>query len=249
MVSNYNPGSVAVFPVLKDGRLGEASAFVQHHGAGADKERQEQPHAHAVAMSSDNRFALVADLGLDQVFAYPFDSAKGTLGQDPHITKTNAGAGPRHLVFNSEGTLLYVINELQSSVTTYAYDAANGGLTRIEYDLYACRMDFRARVAAAEIALHPSGKFLYASNRGPDSIAVFSIGAKGSLRLVEFVPVDGKTPRNFAIDPTGSWLLVGDQESDKVVVFRINRKTGRLTPTGQVLQISSPACVTFVSLP
>ena len=183
MVSNYTRGSVAVFPVLKDGRLGEASAFVQHHGTGADKERQEQPHAHAVAMSSDNRFALVADLGLDQVFAYPFDSAKGTLGQDPHITKTNAGAGPRHLVFNSEGTLLYVINELQSSVTTYAYDAANGGLTRIEYDFYLPN-GFSGHSSAAEIALHPSGKFLYASNRGPDSIAVFSIGAKGSLSLL-----------------------------------------------------------------
>ncbi len=247
LVSNYNLGSVAVFPVLKDGRLGEASAFVQHHGVGVDKERQEQPHAHAVAMSSDNRFALVADLGLDQVFAYPFDSAKGTLGQNPDITKAKPGAGPRHLVFNSKGTLLYVINELQSSVTTYAYDAANGGLRELS-TISTLPNGFSGDAAAAEIALHPSGKFLYASNRGPDSIAVFSIAAEGSLSHVEFVPVDGKTPRNFAIDPTGSWLLVGDQESDKVVVFRINGKTGRLTSTGQVLQISSPACVTFVPL-
>jgi 6-phosphogluconolactonase len=248
LVSNYTRGSVAAFPVLKDGRVGEASAFVQHHGAGVDKERQEQPHAHAVAMSSDNRFALVADLGLDEVFAYPFDSAKGTLGQDPGITKAKAGAGPRHLVFNSKGTLLYVINELQSSVTIYAYDAAKGGLRELS-TISTLPDGFSGHAAAAEIALHPSGKFLYASNRGPDSIAVFSIGADGSLGHVEFVPVDGKTPRNFAIDPTGSWLLVGAQESDKVVVFRINKKTGRLTRTGQVLQISSPACVTFVSLP
>ena len=247
LVSNYNLGSVAVFPVLKDGRLGEASAFVQHHGVGVDKERQEQPHAHAVAMSSDNRFALVADLGLDQVFAYPFDSAKGTLGKNPDITKAKPGAGPRHLVFNSKGTLLYVINELQSSVTTYAYEAANGGLRELS-TISTLPNGFSGDAAAAEIALHPSGKFLYASNRGPDSIAVFSIAAEGSLSHVEFVPVDGKTPRNFAIDPTGSWLLVGDQESDKVVVFRINGKTGRLTSTGQVLQISSPACVTFVPL-
>ncbi len=248
LVSNYTRGSVAVLPVQKDGRLGEASAFVQHHGAGVDKERQEQPHAHAVAMSSDNRFALVADLGLDQVFAYSFDSAKGTLGQDPHITKANPGAGPRHLVFNLSGKLLYVINELQSSVTTYAYDTANGGLRELS-TISTLPDGFSGHSAAAEIALHPSGKFLYASNRGPDSIAVFSIAAEGTLSHVEFVPVSGKTPRNFAIDPTGSWLLVGDQESDKVVVFRINRKTGRLTPTGQVLQISSPACVTFVPLP
>jgi 6-phosphogluconolactonase len=248
LVSNYNLGSVAVFPLLKDGRLGEASAFVQHHGVGVDKERQEQPHAHAVAMSSDNRFALVADLGLDQVFAYPFDAARGTLGPDPRITKTKAGAGPRHLVFNSKGTLLYVINELQSSVTTYAYEAANGGLRELS-TISTLPDGFSGDAAAAEIALHPSGKFLYASNRGPDSIAVFSIGADGPLGHVEFVSVKGKTPRNFAIDPTGSWLLAGDQESDKVVIFRINGKTGRLTPTGQALDISSPACGTFVSLP
>ena len=248
LVSNYTRGSVAVFPVLKDGRLGESTAFVQHHGAGVDKERQEQPHAHAVAMSSDNRFALVADLGLDQVFTYPFDSAKGTLGPDPLITKTNPGAGPRHLVFNSKGKLLYVINELQSLVTTYAYDPANGGLRELS-TISTLPDGFSGHSDASEIALHPSGKFLYASNRGPDSIAVFSIAADGSLSRVEFVPVNGKTPRNFAIDPTGSWLLAANQESDKVVVFRINHKTGRLTPTGQVLQISSPACVTFVPLP
>ncbi len=248
MVSNYTRGSVAVFPVLKDGRLGEASAFVEDHGAGMDKEQQEQPHAHAVAMSSDNRFALVTDLGLDQVFAYSFDSAKGTLGQDPNITKTSVGASPRHLVFNFKGTLLYVINELQSSVTTYAYDAANGGLREIS-TISTLPDGFPGHSAAAEIALHPSGRFLYASNRGADSIAVFSVAADGALSHVEFVPVNGKTPRNFAIDPTGSWLLAGDQESDKMVVFRINHKTGRLTPTGQVLQVSSPACVTFVHLP
>lgn len=247
-VSNYNTGSVAVFSLLPDGRLGNTTAFVQHHGSGADKERQEQPHAHAVAMSSDNRFAVVADLGIDQVLAYPFESAEGTLGQDPRIAKTRAGAGPRHLVFNSKGTLLYVVNELQSSVTTYAYDAGSGSLRELS-TISTLPAGYSGEASAAEIALHPSGKFLYASNRGPDNIAVFSINAGGSLTHVEFVSVDGRTPRNFAIDPTGSWLLAGDQGSDKVVVFRINRKTGRLTSTGQVLQISSPACITFVPLP
>jgi 6-phosphogluconolactonase len=188
---------------------------------------------------------VVADLGIDQVIAYPFDSAKGTLGQDPRIAKTKAGAGPRHLVFNSEGTLLYVVSELQASVTTYAYDVASGGLCELS-TISTLPDGYSSEADAAEIALHPSGKFLYASNRGPDNIAVFSVGADGLPRLVEFVPVQGKTPRNFAIDPTGSWMLVGDQDSDKVVVFRINRKTGHLTPTGQILQISSPACITFV---
>ena len=248
LVSNYDLGSVAVFPVLKDGRLGEASAFVQHHGAGLDKERQEQPHVHAVAMSADNRFALVADFGIDQVFTYSLDSAKGTLGQDPRTVKTNPGAGPRHLVFNSNGTLLYVINELQSSVTTYAYDPTNGGLRELS-TISTLPDGFSGHSEASEIALHPSGKFLYASNRGQDSIAVFSIAPReGTLTHVEVVSVNGKTPRNFAIDPTGSWLLAANQESDNVVVFRINHKTGRLTPTGQVLHISSPACVQFVPL-
>jgi 6-phosphogluconolactonase len=250
LVSNYPRGSVAVFPVLKDGRLGEVSAFVQHRGPGGpDKERQEGPHAHAVALSSDNRFALVADLGLDQLFTYPFDSAKGTLGQDAQITKTNPGSGPRHLVFGPRGNFLYVINELQSSVVTYAYDQASGGLR--ELSMISTLPDgFSAPSFASEIALHPSGKFLYASNRGHDSIAVFSVvPTKGTLTSVEFVPVNGKTPRSFAIDPTGSWLLAANQGSDNVVAFRINHKSGRLTPTGQVLQISSPACVQFVSLP
>jgi 6-phosphogluconolactonase len=249
LVSNYTLGSVAVFPVLKDGRLGEVSAFVQHHGAGVDKERQGNAHAHAVAMSSDNRFALVADLGLDQIFSYPFDPAKGTLGQDPHITKASPGSGPRHLVFSASGNLLYVIDELRSTVVTYAYDPANGGLRELS-SISTLPDGFSGPSAAAEIVLHPSGKFLYASNRGPDSITVFSISpSEGKLTHVEFVPVNGKTPRNFAIDPTGSWLWAANQESNNIVLFRIDGKTGRLTPSGQVLQISSPACVTFVPLP
>jgi len=250
LVSNYPRGSVAVLPLLKDGRLGEVSAFVQHRGpGGVDKERQEGPHAHAVALSSDNRFALVADLGLDQLFAYPFDSAKGALGQNPGITKTNPGSGPRHLVFSPNGRLLYVINELQSSIATYAYDPTNGGLRELS-TISTLPDGFSGHSAASEIALHPSGKFLYASNRGHDSIAVFSIApVKGTLTKVEVVPTNGKTPRSFAIDPTGSWLWAANQQSDNVVVFRINPKTGRITPTGHVLQIGSPACVQFAPLP
>jgi 6-phosphogluconolactonase len=250
LVSNYPRGAVAVFPVLRDGRLGEASGFVQHRGPGGpDKERQEGPHAHAVALSADNRFALVADLGLDQLFAYPFDSSKGTLGQDPLITKTNPGSGPRHLVFSPSGKLLYVINELQSSVTTYAYDPTNGGLRELS-TISTLPGGFLGPSFASEIALHPSRNVLYASNRGHDSIAVFSIApATGTLTEVEVVPTNGKTPRSFAIDPTGSWLLAANQQSDNLVIFRIHPKTGRLTSTGQVLQITSPACVQFVPLP
>jgi 6-phosphogluconolactonase len=248
LVSNYTRGSVAVIPVLKDGKLGEPTAFVQHHGTGTDKARQEGPHAHAVAMSPDNHFALVADLGLDQVFAYPFNADKGTLGKDPNITRTAPGSGPRHLVFSPNGKLLYVINELKSTVTTYAYDSASGGLQELN-TLSTLPDGFSDQSTAAEIVLAPSGKFLYASNRGYDSIAVFSVApGTGALSRAEIVPVGGKTPRNFAIDPAGNWLLAGNQDSNNLVVFRIDTKTGRLTPTGQVLQVPSPAVIKFVPL-
>jgi 6-phosphogluconolactonase len=248
LVSNYTRGSVAVLPVLKDGKLGESLAFVQHHGSSVNKERQEGPHAHAVALSPDNRFALVADLGLDQVLAYPFDAGKGTLGPDPNIARTAPGSGPRHLVFSPNGKLLYVINELTSTVTTYAYDSANGGLRELN-TLSTLPDGFSGQSTAAEIVVDPAGRFLYASNRGYDSIAVFSIASgTGALSRLEIVPVGGKTPRNFAIDPTGNWLLVGNQDSNNLVVFRINHETGRLTPTGPVLQVLSPAFVKFVPL-
>ncbi|MGH9545178.1 MAG: lactonase family protein [Terriglobales bacterium] len=249
LVSNYTRGSIAVFPVLRDGRLGDASAFVQHHGSSVNKERQEGPHAHAVAMSPDNHFAMAADLGLDQIFAYPFDAANGTLGREPHITKTHPGSGPRHLVFGPNGKFLYVINEMESTVVAFAYGPADGELRELS-TISTLPEGFSGDNTAAEIAIHPNGRFLYASNRGADSIAVFSIDpAKGTLARVESVSTNGKTPRNFAIDPTGSWLLAANQDSDDIVVFRINRKTGRLTPSGQVLQVSSPTCLEFVLLP
>ncbi|MGA8314160.1 MAG: lactonase family protein [Terriglobales bacterium] len=249
LVSNYTLGSVAVFPVLQDGRLGDFTDFVRHKGSSVNVERQEGPHAHAVALSADNRFALVADLGLDQILVYPFDAVAGTLGHEPHITKTHLGAGPRHLVFDPSGKFLYVINEMQSTVVSYSYDAARGELHELK-TISTLPEKFAGNSDAAEVAVHPSGKFLYASNRGHDSIAVFSIDpVKGALTRVEFVPTKGKTPRNFAIDPTGSWLFVANQASDDVVVFRIDGKTGHLTPTGQVLSVASPACVTFVPLP
>jgi 6-phosphogluconolactonase len=248
LVSNYTLGSIAVFPLLPDGRLGDSSAFVQHKGSSINADRQEGPHAHAVAMAPDNRFAIVADLGLDKLIVYPFDPATGMLGKEPNITKTRAGAGPRHLVFDPSGKFLYVINELQSSVVSYSYDATRGELHELK-TASTLPEKFTANNDAAEIAVHPSGKFLYASNRGHDSIAVFSIdSAKGTLTRVEFIPTKGKTPRNFAIDPTGSWLLVANQASDNIVVFRIDSKTGHLTPSGQVLSVSSPVCVKFVPL-
>jgi 6-phosphogluconolactonase len=247
LVSNYTAGSVAVFPVLKDGRLGEATSFVQHKGSSVNPQRQTGPHAHAIALSPDNRFAVAADLGLDHLLVYSFDSAKGTLGANPQIVKAAPGAGPRHLAFRFDGRFLYVINELQSTVATYAYDAATGTLHELQ-TMSTLPKTFSGNNTAAEIEIHPSGKFLFASNRGDDSIAGFAIdSAIGKLTHVENDPIGGKTPRNFAIDPTGSWLLAANQDSDNIVVFRIDQKTGHLTPTGVVFQVPSPTCLKFVA--
>jgi 6-phosphogluconolactonase len=250
LVANYTSGSVAVFPVEKDGRLGEASSFVQHKGHSINPERQQGPHAHAIALSADNRFAVVADLGLDQLLVYSFDAAKGTLGANPQIVKAAPGAGPRHLTFSSNGRFLYVINELQSTVVTYSYGAATGTLHELQ-TVSSLPRGFDGTSTAAEIEIDPSGKFLYASNRDAKqdgSIAVFAIDARrGTLTLVETDSSRGKTPRNFAIDPTGSWLLAANQDSDNIVIFRIDGQTGHLSPAGEPLHAPSPVCLEVVA--
>ncbi|HXW93756.1 MAG TPA: lactonase family protein [Terriglobales bacterium] len=249
LVSNYELGSVAVFPVLQDGRLGEASAFVRHKGSSVNPERQRGPHAHAVALSPDNRFAVVADLGLDELLVYRFDAAGGSLGRQPQIVKTVPGAGPRHLVFDRAGRFLYLINELQSTVVSYAYDASSGKLRELQ-TISTLPQRFSGTNEAAEIEIHPSGKFLFASNRGDDSIAVFAVDPKqGTLSLVETDSTGGRTPRHFALDPTGSWLLAANQDSDEIALFHVNPNTGHLTASGQILHIPSPACVKFVVAP
>jgi len=249
LVSNYDRGSIAVFPLLQDGRLGEATAFVQHKGSSVNKERQEGPHAHAAVFSPDNHFVIVADLGLDQLLVYRFDAAGGTLGSDPQIVRAVPGAGPRHLVFDAAGRHLYVINEMQSSVVAYAYDAANGTLGELQI-VSALPKGFPRTSEAAEIEMHSSGKFLFASNRGDDSIAVFAINSKdGTLTSVEIDSTGGKTPRNFVLDPTGAWLLAANQDSDDIVVFRVDPSTGHLTRSGPELHVPSPVCVRFVPQP
>lgn len=247
-ISNYSLGSLAVLSVLKNGRLGDQVAFVQHKGSSVNKQWQQGPHVHEVVLSPDNRFALVADPGIDQVIAYPFNALTGKLGE-PVIAHAPPGSGPRHIVFGRDGKFLYVITELSSTILTYAYDPRTGELRQVGM-ISTLPKQFSGTNYAAEVEVHPSGKFLYASNRGDDSIAVFSIdSATGTLKLIGAVPTKGKRPRNFALDPSGSWLLVANQESDNIVVFRINGATGRLTPTGQMAQVGSPACVTFVPVP
>ena len=248
LVANYSGGSVAVLPIGADGRLAEASAFVQHSGSSVGG-RQRGPHAHSINLSSDNRFAVAADLGLDQLLVYRFDPEHGSLAaNDPPYAKLNPGAGPRHFAFHPGGRYLYAINELQSTVTAFAFDPARGALKEIQ-TVSTLPKDFRGKNTTAEVQVHPSGKFLYGSNRGHDSIAVFAIDSRrGTLTPVEQVSTQGQTPRNFRIDPTGSYLLAANQDSHSVVVFRIDPKSGRLTPTDQRVEIFLPVCVKFLAV-
>ncbi len=247
LVVNYGSGSTAVLPVKEDGSLGEASAFIQHSGSSVNPKRQQGPHAHSVNLSRDNRFAVVADLGLDQLLVYRFDAAKGTIEpNEPPFTKVNPGAGPRHFTFHPSGKFAYSINELQSTVTAFSWDAKRGVLKELQ-TITTLPEGFEGENYTAEVLAHPSGRFLYGSNRGHDSIAVFAVDpANGRLKALEQVSTQGKTPRNFGIDPSGSWLLAANQNSDTVVAYRIDPRTGRLTPTGQVLKVASPVCVKFL---
>jgi 6-phosphogluconolactonase len=254
LVANYDGGSVAVFPVREDGSLGSASAFVEHSGSSVNKERQEGPHAHWFSASPDNHFALAADLGLDEILIYRFNAAKGMLApNDPPYAKVNPGAGPRHIAFHPNGKFAYVLTEMGDSVTAFAYKAGNGSLLPLQTvsALSMLHKDYKGPKEAAEIAVHPNGKFLYASNRGGiDTISVFSIdAAKGTLQLKDEYPTMGKTPRNCAIDPTGKFLLAANQESNNIVVFRIDATTGALSPTGDPVEVPAPVCIMFLRLP
>ncbi len=244
--ANYSSGSVAVFPVHEDGTLGEASGFVQHSGSSVNPQRQEGPHAHSASVSPDNRFLLVADLGLDKVLVYRFDAVKGTLApNDPPFAKLAPGSGPRHMAFRPDGKFVYALSEMSATVTAFRYTAGKGSLEEIQ-TLSTLPAGFNGPNGSAEIAVHPDGKFLYASNRGHDSIAILGIdAARGTLTFIDGVATQGKTPRNFAIDPTGAFLLAANQDSGSIVVFRIDRKTGRLTATGDVAQVPSPVSLVF----
>lgn len=247
LVANYGGGSVAVLPVETDGRLGEAVGFVQHTGSSVNRQRQEAPHAHWIGTDPANRFALVCDLGLDKVLIYRFDSARGTLQpNEPAFALLKPGSGPRHLAFGPTGRFAYVINELSNSITAFRWEETRGVLQELQ-TVPTLPSEFTGRNTTAEIAVHPSGRFLYGSNRGHDSLAVFGLDPQaGTLTLVQHQAAGGRTPRHFAIDPTGRWLLVGHQDSDSVTVLEIDPDTGRLNPTGQTIQVGRPVCVEFV---
>ena len=259
-VANYTSGNVVVFPIGADGKLGSATANVHDEGnLGPNKERQEAPHAHWIEPSLDDRSVYVADLSLDRVLKYGFDATRGILSAGPvrsewshsvidRSAKLSPGTGPRHVVFSKGGIHMYVLGELKSTVTVFHAIGSDDFVPTSFQRISALPKEFSGRNAAAEIALHPSGKFLYSSNRGSDTIAVFNVQSRGGrLSLAANVPTGGKEPRNFVIDPTGAYLLAADQLSDKIVTFRINQATGALTPTGQVVEVPAPVCVTFVA--
>ena len=250
LVANYGGGSLAVLPINADGRLGARTAFIQHHSSDLNPHRRTIAHAHGITLDSANHFIFCADLGLDQLFSYQFDSAHGALTPNvPPLVSLPLGSGPRHFVFHPAGQYGYVINELASTVTAFTYDSKRGSLEELQ-SISTVPEDFHGKTYAAEIAIHPNGQFLYASNRGHDSIAVFTIDNQtGKLTLIEHQSAQGKRPRNFGIDSTGKFLLVANQDSDNIVVFQIDSKTGRLQSTGNDVAVNSPVCVIFVPPP
>jgi 6-phosphogluconolactonase len=247
-VANYTSGTVAVFPIATDGKLGEHTAVVKDAGTpGPNKERQEGPHAHWIEVSQDNRFVFVSDLGLDAILSYKFDASQGTLTpNDPPMAKLTSGAGPRHVAFSRSGKFIYVVSELNSTITGFSYNAAQGSLHEFQI-ISTLPKDFSGRNDTAEIIADPSGKWLFASNRGHDTIAAFAISpSDGTLRHIGDYPTGGHEPRHFALDPTGHFLLAENQNSNTIDVFRIDPATGALNQVSQTTNISSPVCLAFV---
>jgi len=248
LVANYSSGTIAVFPILADGRLGEHTAMVKDAGAtGPNKKHQEGPHAHWIETSPDNRFVLVADLGLDEVLVYKLDATSGTLTpNEPAFARLKAGSGPRHAVFYPNGKFVFAVSELSSTATSFAYDVKKGTLKETG-TASTLPPGFSGRNDVAETAVHPNGKFLYVSNRGNDSIAILSIDpGNRTLAPAGGIPTGGKEPRHFAIDPSGKYLLAENQFSNNIVVFKIDPATGGLTPTGQVVEVPSPVDIAFL---
>jgi 6-phosphogluconolactonase len=247
LVANYHGGSVAVLPIGADGTLRPAASTVRHHGSSINKIRQEGPHPHAINVDPTNRFAFVPDLGLDKVLAYHFDFARGTLtANEPGALSASSGAGPRHMAFHPNGKWAYVINELDSTIDVTQYDAKRGVLTRTE-SISTLPAGAAQENITGEIVVHPNGKFLYASNRGHDSIAAYAIGqSNGRLSPLGYFPDGGRTPRNFNIDPSGQFLLSANLDSDSVTVLRIDQASGTLSKTAHAITVVQPYCIEFL---
>jgi 6-phosphogluconolactonase len=247
-VANYDGGNIAVWALNPDGSLGERTAFVQHTGSSVNPQRQSHAYAHSIRVDPSNRFVLVADLGLDRLFVYKFDVKDGSLAaNDPPFAKAAPGSGPRHVVFHPNGRWVYLITEMGSTIMLFDWDATRGALSEVQ-TVSTLPKDFQGASTCAEVQVDPSGRFVYASNRGRDSIAVFSVDQKtGRLTPIQDVPSGGRTPRNFDLDPSAQWLLVTNHGSNNAMVFRIDQQTGKLTPTGQPVDVPYPFCPRFLA--
>jgi len=247
LAANYSGGNIAVFAIKPDGSIGERTAFVQHTGSSVNPQRQTHAYAHSIITDPSNRYALVADLGLDKIFVYRFNEKDGSLTpNDPPFVNIKPGSGPRHVKFHPNGHWVYVISEIASTITAFNWDSANGTLAEFQ-SVSALPADFKGTSTCAEIMVHPNGKFLYASNRGDDSLAVFAVNpTTGELTLVEHVPSGGKTPRNFAFDPTGKWIICSNHDSNNAFVFRVDEITGKLKQFGGPVSVPYPFCERFL---
>ncbi len=246
LVANYGSGSISALPIQADGKLGAPATQIQHEGSSVNPQRQAGPHAHFITPDPDNRFALTCDLGLDKVLVYRLDPSKSALTPNlsPSIS-VEPGSGPRHLAFHPNGRFVYLINEMSSTLSVLTYEPQTGTLKEIQ-TLSSLPANYTGPNTCAEVQVHPSGKFVYGSNRGHNSIVSFTIDAKtGKLALLEHQSTQGKTPRHFTLVPTGDWLLAENQDSDNIVVFRVDSLTGHLTSTGQTIEVGSPVCVVF----
>lgn len=245
LVGNYGGGSLSILPIQKDGSLGAPTQTIKHEGKGANASRQEKPHVHSVNIAPNNTDVFVPDLGIDKIVTYQLDTKAGHLNVgNPPATQTAVGAGPRHFTFHPNGKWAYVIQELNSTVTAYNY--GNGALKEIQ-TISTLPSDYKGNNSCADIHISADGKFLYGSNRFYDHLVIFSIDQKtGKLTYITNQSVQGKTPRNFMIDPTGKWVLVANQDSDNIVLFKRDAKTGTLTPTGKEVKVSMPVCLKMI---
>ncbi|WP_229311142.1 lactonase family protein [Larkinella soli] len=243
-VSNYGGGTFTVLPIQADGSLGVATDSIKYEGSGANKQRQDKPHIHSATLSPNNRFVYVCDLGTDRVYIYEFDQASGKVkpASTPFAT-VSPGSGPRHIAIHPNGKYLYLVEELTSSVATFEMDPKTGALKLIEDNVKTLPADFSGSNTSADIHTDPKGKFLYHSNRGYNALAVLSIAKDGKLTLIDQAPTEGKTPRNFMVDPKGEYVFAANQDTDNIVVYKLDGKTGRLTPTGTQVKVPAPVCI------
>ncbi len=249
LIANYTGGNVVAYPIAADGKLGEATCNIHHEDPSREDAAELRPRAHSINLSSDNRFAYATDLGLDKIFIYELDAKQSTLSPaDPPSVSVARGGGPRHFSIHPSGNFAYTNNETTLVATAFSRNATTGALTVIQ-DITTIPHGHEGSKSTAECLCHPSGRFLYISNRGPDSITVYSINQlTGLLSWVENEPTGGKTPRNFFIEPGGKWLLAENQDSDSVVVFEINQETGSLSPTGDSIKVGKPVCIRMVTV-